>query len=211
MKTVEYTGKSVEEALENALAQLGVSKERVEYTITDEGSRGFLNLIGVKPAKIKVTLKKNSIEEGKLFLDDILVKMGITSEIVINEKKDIVDINIVSEDVGAIIGYRGETLDAIQYLTSLVINKNRDESYKRVMLDAGDYRSKRAETLKKLALKMAYKVKKYGRPLKFEPMNPYERRIIHSVLQSDKTISTYSEGKEPFRRVVVEMNNKKEA
>lgn len=211
MKTVEYTGKSVEEALENALAQLGVSKERVEYTITDEGSRGFLNLIGVKPAKIKVTLKKNSIEEGKLFLDDILVKMGITSEIVINEKKDIVDINIVSEDVGAIIGYRGETLDAIQYLTSLVINKNRDESYKRVMLDAGDYRSKRAETLKKLALKMAYKVKKYGRPLKFEPMNPYERRIIHSALQSDKTISTYSEGKEPFRRVVVEMNNKKEA
>lgn len=211
MKTVEYTGKSVEEALENALAELGVSKERVEYTITDEGSRGFLNLIGVKPAKIKVTLKKNSIEEGKLFLDDILVKMGITSEIVINEKKDRVDINIVSEDVGAIIGYRGETLDAIQYLTSLVINKNRDESYKRVMLDAGDYRSKRAETLKKLALKMAYKVKKYGRPLKFEPMNPYERRIIHSALQSDKTISTYSEGKEPFRRVVVEMNNKKEA
>lgn len=211
MKTIEYTGKSVDEALENALIDLDVSKDRVEYTITDEGSRGFLNIIGVKPAKIRVTLKKNYIEEGKLFLDDILTKMGVTSEIVIKEKKDKVDINIISEDVGTIIGYRAETLDAIQYLTSLVINKNRDESYKRVTIDAGDYRAKRAETLKKLALKMAYKVKKYGRPLKFEPMNPYERKIIHSALQNDKTISTYSEGKDPFRRIVIEMNNKKEA
>lgn len=211
MKTIEYTGKSVDKALENALIDLDVSKDRVEYTITDEGSRGFLNIIGVKPAKIRVTLKKNYIEEGKLFLDDILTKMGVTSEIVIKEKKDKVDINIISEDVGTIIGYRAETLDAIQYLTSLVINKNRDESYKRVTIDAGDYRAKRAETLKKLALKMAYKVKKYGRPLKFEPMNPYERKIIHSALQNDKIISTYSEGKDPFRRIVIEMNNKKEA
>lgn len=211
MKTIECTGKTVEEALDIALKQLGVSKEKVDYTITDEGSRGFLNLIGAKPAKIRVTLKRNAIEEGKIFLEDILKKMGLEATVVIKEEEDKVNINIVGDNTASIIGYRGETLDSIQYLTSLVVNKNNKGSYKRIILDTKNYRAKREETLKTVANKTAYKVKKYGRTLKLEPMNPYERRIIHSTLQADKLIFTYSEGEEPFRRVVIELKNKKEA
>ena len=105
--------------------------------------------------------------------------------------------------MGLIIGYRGETLDSLQYLTSLVINKNHEDEYIRVSLDTENYRQKREETLIKVAQKTAYKVRKSGRAYKLEPMNPYERRIIHSALQDYNDINTYSEGEEPFRRVVV--------
>ncbi|MGL5576919.1 MAG: RNA-binding cell elongation regulator Jag/EloR [Sarcina sp.] len=203
MKTYEFTGKTVEEALENALGELKVSKDKVEYTITDEGSKGFLNFIGSRPAKIKVTIKKNPLEECELFLQGILLKMGVEAEILVREESDKVFIDLKGAEVGTVIGYRGETLDAIQYLLNVFINKANKGIYKKVLLDAGSYRVKREETLKKLALKTAYKVKKYGRTMKFEPMNPYERKIIHSALQDDNKIATKSEGQEPFRRIVV--------
>lgn len=205
MKTYEFTAKTVDEALEYALKELKVSKDKVEYTITDEGSKGFLSIIGFRPAKIKVTIKKNLLEECELFLQGILLKMGVEAEILVREESDKIFIDLKGEDVGAIIGYRGETLDAIQYLLHIFVNKNSKGNYKKVLLDAGDYRLKREETLKKLALKTAYKVKKYGRSMKFEPMNPYERKIIHSALQDDNNITTESKGQEPFRRVVVSL------
>ena len=203
MKTIEFTGKTVEDALENALSELKVSKDKVEYTITDEGNKGFLGLFGSKPAKVRVTIKKNPLEECELFLQGILLKIGVESEILVKEESDKVFIDVKGEEVGAIIGYRGETLDAIQYLLNIFINKANKGIYKKVVLDAGSYRVKREETLRKLALKTAYKVKKYGRLMKFEPMNPYERKIIHSALQEDNKITTKSEGQEPFRRIVV--------
>lgn len=203
MKTVEFTGKTVDEALKNALSELKVAKDKVEYTITDEGSKGFLNLIGSKPAKIKVTLRKNILDECKTFLEGIISKMGFESEVYLTETNDKIFATVEGKDVGNIIGYRGETLDSIQYLLNVFVNKQNEGTYKRVVLDAGSYRAKREETLKRLASKTAYKVKKYGRTMKFEPMNPYERKIIHSALQNDDMITTHSEGQEPFRRIVV--------
>ena len=129
--------------------------------------------------------------------------MGVNAKLDIKEEKGVLSINISGDKMGLVIGYRGETLDSLQYLTSLVINKNHEDEYIRVSLDTENYRQKREETLIKVAQKTAYKVRKSGRAYKLEPMNPYERRIIHSALQDYNDINTYSEGEEPFRRVVV--------
>ena len=134
---------------------------------------------------------------------DVLEAMGVNAKLDIKEEKGILSINISGDKMGLVIGYRGETLDSLQYLTSLVINKNHEDEYIRVSLDTENYRQKREETLIKVAQKTAYKVRKSGRAYKLEPMNPYERRIIHSALQDYNDINTYSEGEEPFRRVVV--------
>ena len=129
--------------------------------------------------------------------------MGVNAKLDIKEEKGVLSINISGDKMGLVIGYRGETLDSLQYLTSLVINKNHEDEYIRVSLDTENYRQKREETLIKVAQKTAYKVRKSGRAYKLESMNPYERRIIHSALQDYNDINTYSEGEEPFRRVVV--------
>ncbi|PWW89535.1 RNA-binding cell elongation regulator Jag/EloR [Clostridium perfringens] len=205
MNTIEITGKTVEEALKSALEQLNTTEDKVEVTVIEEGSKGFFNLIGAKPAKISVKVKRDRILEAKKFLRDILDNMNIEAEINIEESKDLVNINLTGPKMGAIIGYRGETLDSLQYLTSLVINKAKEDKYKRVVLDTENYRQKREETLKRLANKIAYKVRKLGKILKLEPMNPYERRVIHSELQNNDFVRTFSEGEEPYRRVVVEL------
>lgn len=203
MKVIETTGKTVEEALKNALSELKVEKDKVEVEVLDEGNKGFLNLIGARPAKIKVKVKRNYIHEAKIFLENILDKMKVEADIKISEENNVVKIYLTGSDMGILIGYRGETLDALQYLLSLVINKNHEMEYKRVVLDTENYREKREETLKRLARRVAEKVRKTGRIVKLEPMNPYERRVIHSALQNDFYVNTYSEGQEPFRRVVV--------
>lgn len=205
MKTIEITGKTVEEALKSALRQLDTTEDKVEVTVIDEGSKGFFNLIGTKPAKISVTMKRDRILETKKFLSEVLEKMNVKAEINIEESNDVVNINLTGPKMGNIIGYRGETLDSLQYLTSLVVNKSKEDKYKRVILDTENYRQKREETLKRLANKIAYKVRKSGRVLKLEPMNPYERRVIHSELQNNDFVKTFSEGEEPYRRVVVEL------
>ena len=205
MNTIEITGKTVEEALKSALEQLNTTEDKVEVTVIEEGSKGFFNLIGAKPAKISVKMKRDKILEAKKFLRDILDNMNIEAEINIEESKDLVNINLTGPKMGAIIGYRGETLDSLQYLTSLVVNKAKEDKYKRVVLDTENYRQKREETLKRLANKIAYKVRKSGNILKLEPMNPYERRVIHSELQNNDFVRTFSEGEEPYRRVVVEL------
>lgn len=205
MKTIEMTGKTVEEALKHALDELKLTKDKVDVEVIDEGSKGLFNLIGTKPAKVKVTAKPDSLDDAKTFLVSVLSSMDINADIDIKEENDIININLKGPKMGLVIGYRGETLDSLQYLVSLVVNKNHENSYKRVVLDAENYRQKREETLIKVAQKTAYKVKKSGRPYKLEPMNPYERRIIHSALQEYTDIKTYSEGEEPFRRIIISL------
>ena len=205
MKVIEMTGKTVDEALKHALDELKLTKDKVDVEIIDEGSKGLFNLIGAKPAKIKVTTKPDALDEAKTFLFNVLNSMNIEANIDIKEENDIIRINLSGAKMGLVIGYRGETLDSLQYLVSLVVNKNHENPYKRVVLDAENYRHKREETLIRVAQKTAYKVKKSGRPYKLEPMNPYERRVIHSALQEYTDINTYSEGEEPFRKIVISL------
>lgn len=205
MKSIEIIGRTAEEAIQNALRELNVTEEKVTIEVLEEGSKGFLNIIGVKPAKVKVTLKRDYIGDAKKFLREILNAMNVKAEIHIKEENNEININLVGPNMGILIGYRGETLDSLQYLLSLVVNKNHDETYKRVILDTVNYRQNRQETLKKLALKMGDKVRINGKTLKLEPMNPYERRVIHSTLQNNAYVTTHSEGDEPYRRVVIEL------
>ncbi|ADK17294.1 MULTISPECIES: RNA-binding cell elongation regulator Jag/EloR [Clostridium] len=205
MDFIETTGKTVEDAFKTALSELKVEEDKVEMEVLDEGNKGFFNIIGTRPAKIRVTVKRDYINEAKTFLRSILDKIKVEAEIEIKEDKNGIKIYLTGQEMGILIGYRGETLDALQYLVSLVINKNHDTEYKRVVLDTENYRFKREETLKRLARRVAEKVKRTGRIIKLEPMNPYERRIIHSALQNNIYVNTYSEGQEPFRRVVVDL------
>jgi len=205
MKSIEVEGKTVEEALNKALIELGTDKNMVNVEILSHGSKGLFNVIGVKPARIKVSNKYDYIEEAEIFIANILNCMEIEAKIDFKEENDILRINLLGEKMGVIIGYRGETLDSIQYLVSLVVNKVHELPHKKVILDTENYRNKREETLKGVAIKTANKVKKTRKVFKLEPMNPYERRIIHSALQGNDFVNTYSEGDEPFRRVVVEL------
>lgn len=205
MKTIDMTGKTVEDAVSNALKELNVTEDKVEVQVLDEGNKGLFKLIGARPAKVRVTVKKDYAYEAKNFLKEILETMGIKAEIRIKEEENILRISMTGPDMGILIGYRGETLDSLQYLISLVVNRDHDDEYKRVILDTENYRQKREETLKRLAGKIATKARRTGKTIKLEPMNPYERRIIHSVLQNSPYVETYSEGEEPYRRVVVDL------
>ena len=206
MKSVIEVGKTVDEAIEKALIELDANRDDVEIEIIEEPSKGFFGLIGVKDAKIKATLIFNPIEIADNFITKMLTSMDIKAVNVITKEKENLNIDITdisSTDMGIIIGKRGNTLDAIQYLLSLAINKGK-EDYIRVTIDTKGYRAKREETLIRLAHRMAEKTKYSKRPVKLEPMNPYERRIIHSALQKTDDIVTFSEGKEPYRRVVIQ-------
>jgi len=203
MKLIEVNGRTVDEAVDSALKELNVTKDKVEIEILDEGNKGFLNIFGAKPARIKVKVKRDYIVEAKSFLRNVLNSMEIKAEIRMKEEDDTLNINLIGPNMGLIIGYRGETLDSLQYLISLVVNKGHENPYKRVVLDTENYRAKREETLKRLAGKTAFKVRKFKKAIKLEPMNPYERRIIHAALQNDKSVYTYSEGEEPFRKIVI--------
>ena len=207
MKVLEMTGKTVEDALQNALKELKLTEDKVEYEVLDEGHKGFLN-IGSKPAKIRAKVRKDYISDAKTFLGSVLDNMGVKAEISIKEENNAVRISMSGPDMGILIGYSGETLDSLQYLVSLVVNKGGENEYKRVILDTENYRMKREETLKRLAKRIADKVRATNRQVKLEPMNPYERRIIHSALQNDLNVETFSEGDEPYRRVVVDLKKK---
>lgn len=206
MRYVIKQSRTVEDAIKDALLELDVSEEDVEIEIMEEPSKGLFGLIGTKEAKVKVSVVNDSVHIAQEFLEKIFTSMNIKADTEIRKEEDIlyVDIhNVDPSDKGIIIGKRGNTLDSIQYLLSLTINKNK-EKYIRVALDIEDYRKKREQTLVKLAEKMAEKAKYTNRPVKLEPMNPFERRIIHSALQKHNGITTYSEGNEPFRRVVIQ-------
>ncbi len=203
MDFVEFSGKTVDDALCEALIKLQTTSENIEYEIIEKGSAGFLGF-NSKLAKIRAK-KKFNIEDAIIeFLEKIFVAMKITVKIDLkyNKEDGIVDIDLSGDEMGVLIGKRGQTLDSLQYLTSLVANKESDK-YLKVKMDTENYRERRKETLENLAKNIAYKVKRTKKSVSLEPMNPYERRVIHSVLQNDKYVETHSEGEEPYRRVVV--------
>ena len=203
MEFIEISAKNVDDAITQATVQLGITSDQLEYEVLDKGSTGFLG-IGSKNAVIKAR-KKFSIDENVVeFLSSIFdaMKMEVEILVAVNEEEHIIEVELKGDDMGILIGKRGQTLDSLQYLTNLAINKHSDEYYK-VKIDTEDYRKRRKETLENLAKNIAYKVKRTKRPVSLEPMNPFERRIIHSALQNDRYVTTHSEGDEAYRHVVV--------
>lgn len=203
MEFIQISAKTVNDAITEACQRLTVTSDKLEYEVIEEGSSGFLG-IGSKPAIIKVRVKSSVEDVAKDFLKEVFDAMNIA--VIIDVKYDEVnasmDIDLNGDEMGILIGKRGQTLDSLQYLVSLVVNKD-VENYIRVKVDTENYRQRRKETLENLAKNISYKVKRTKRPVSLEPMNPYERRIIHSALQNDKYVTTHSEGDEPFRHVVV--------
>lgn len=201
MEYIEISAKTVEDALTEALVKLRTTSDKIEYEVIEKGSTGFLG-IGSKPAIIKVR-KKYTVEDNiREFLENIFSVMDLDVEIVITNEENNYAVDLKGEDMGVLIGKRGQTLDSLQYLTNLAVNKNTEEHVK-IKIDTEDYRNRRKETLENLAKNIAYKVKRTKRTVSLEPMNPFERRIIHSALQNDRFVATHSEGEEPYRHVVV--------
>ncbi len=226
MTTVEKTGKTVEEAVALALKELQVTEHDVTVEVLEQPKSGFLGLIGARPAKVAVTLIKKeetAVEEkitveteeaapvtgedpiavGKAFLMDVFAKMNLTVTIEIEEKEEVILFDLKGNDLGILIGRHGQTLDALQYLTNLAANKNAGEGRKRIVLDVEEYRKRREETLVRLAQRLANKVKRRNQRIVLEPMSRHERKIIHMALQDDPQIATYSEGEEPYRKIVI--------
>ncbi|NLK42947.1 MAG: protein jag [Tissierellia bacterium] len=206
MRSVIKVSKTIDDAINDALLELNVGKEDVKIEILEEPSKGLFGLIGGKDAMVKVTVVYDPIEIADNFVSKLLASMNIRAVTMVKKEEDCIVVNITdisSTDMGILIGKRGNTLDSVQYLLSLVLNKGK-EKYIKVLVDVDGYRAKREETLIRLANKMAEKARYSRRSVKLEPMNPYERRIIHSALQNMDGITTYSEGDEPFRRVVIQ-------
>ena len=226
MITVEKTGKTVEEAVASALKELQVTENDVTVEVLEQPKSGFLGLIGARPAKVAVTLIKKeepAVEEevtaeaeeampivgedpiavGKAFLMDVFAKMNLTVAVEVEEKEEVVLFDLKGNDLGILIGRHGQTLDALQYLTNLAANKHAGEGRIRIVLDVEDYRKRREETLVRLAQRLANKVKRRNQRIVLEPMSRHERKIIHMALQDDPQIATYSEGEEPYRKIVI--------
>ena len=231
MEYKEFTGKSIDDAITEACTFFSVTSDRLDYEVLEKGASGFLGF-GNKPAVIKACIKNDdavnvsnvketdvkevnsdngninaasSNNDPKEFLDKVFKAMGMEVNINVETVENEMNIELSGSDMGVLIGKRGQTLDSLQYLTSLVVNKGSD-NYIRVKVDTENYRKRRKDTLENLAKNLAYKVKRTKKPVTLEPMNPYERRVIHSTLQNDKYVSTHSEGEEPYRRVVITLN-----
>lgn len=209
LKKTEKNAKSKEEAIELALAELGASIEDVEVVVVEEGNKGFLG-IGTKEATVSVEIKDMALFRTKKFLADIFEGLKLDVKIDAKRNDDGISVELTGDNMGIVIGKRGETLDSIQYLATLVANKglSRDE-YAKVTVDTENYREKRNEALVLLAERLANKVTRTGKRYTLEPMNPYERRIIHANLQSSETVTTFSVGEDPYRKVVIAPKNEK--
>ena len=203
MDFIEFSAKTVNDAITEACQKFVVTSDKLEYEVVEEGSSGFLG-IGSKPAIIRAKVKSSVQDKAKDFLKSVFEAMNLVVVIDINydEINNSMNIDLSGDEMGVLIGKRGQTLDSLQYLVSLVVNKD-VENYIHVKVDTENYRQRRKETLENLAKNISYKVKRTRRPVSLEPMNPYERRIIHSALQNDKYVTTHSEGDEPYRKVVV--------
>ncbi|MBQ6734348.1 MAG: protein jag [Lachnospiraceae bacterium] len=204
MEYQEFSAKTVDDAITEACRALGVPSSRLVYEVESEGSGGFLGM-GAKPAVIRAAVKDVSpTDAAKQFVLDVTkaMQLEVETDSVYDETEHTLNMELKGPEMGVLIGKRGQTLDALQYLVSLVVNKGAEE-YVHVKLDTENYRARRKATLENLAKNIAFKVKRSRRPVSLEPMNPYERRIIHSALQQDRYVTTHSEGEEPNRRVVV--------
>ncbi|MEC9488996.1 MAG: RNA-binding cell elongation regulator Jag/EloR [Halanaerobium sp.] len=206
MRSIEQEGKNVENAVNIALDKLGVTREKVNIEVLDAGSPGLLGIIGAKNARVRVSLKEDQKKKAKEFLEEIISCMDVDVRVEIDESQtysDQVSLNITGKNLGIVIGKRGQTLDALQYLTGLAVNKDAYADYTRVLLDAEGYRDRRKKTLERLAIRLARKAQRTDRRVVLEPMPPHERRIIHITLQEEEGINTYSEGVEPYRKVII--------
>ena len=205
MKQVTATGITVEEAVKSALDQLQTTEDRTEITIVDEGKKGIFGIFGTRPAIVKVVKKLDPIEEGKKFLLDVGLKMGspIEVEAIVDGRN--VQFILTGEKIAIMIGKRGQTLNSLQYLTQLVMNRFSDQ-YLNVLLDAEDYRRRRNDTLIQLADRLAQKAINTGKNVALEPMPSYERKVIHTALAENKRIKTYSIGNDPNRHLVITPN-----
>lgn len=229
MEYVEFTGKTVDDAITEACKNFTITSDRLEYEVVEKGTSGIFGF-AAKPAIIKarvfdpnapreevkeekkeeakentessVTVSEPVTADPKEFLEKVFNAMNMKVSIDVETKEDEINIELSGDDMGVLIGKRGQTLDSLQYLTSIVVNKGRKE-YIRVKIDTENYRLRRKETLENLAKNLAYKAKRTKNPVSLEPMNPYERRIIHSALQNDKYVTTHSEGEEPYRKVII--------
>ncbi|MFV0465800.1 MAG: RNA-binding cell elongation regulator Jag/EloR [Lachnospiraceae bacterium] len=203
MDFIEISAKTVDDAITDALIKLGTTSDQIEYEIVEKGSTGFLGF-GNKPAVIMVRKKSNVEDFTRKLLSDIFDAMKMDVEILmkINEEDREIDIEFKGKEMGVLIGKRGQTLDSLQFLINLAVHKN-FENYYKIKMDTEEYRKRRKETLENLAKNIAFKVKRTKRQVALEPMNPFERRVIHSALQNDKYVTTHSEGEDPYRHVVV--------
>ncbi|MDO4287635.1 MAG: RNA-binding cell elongation regulator Jag/EloR [Eubacterium sp.] len=206
-KVVEGRGKTIEEAINNGLLQLGVTQEQVETEVIQVPESGVFGIFGKKEAVVEVRLLNTAARRAEEFLGEMLAAMEIPCTIESHQEDNNLFIELKGEDMGILIGRRGQTLDSLQYLVSLVVNRSGDH-YIRVILDTENYRDKRQKTLEALADKMASKTVRYGRKMSLEPMNPSERRIIHARLQKDDRVFTFSEGDEPYRHVVIQLKER---
>lgn len=206
LNQIEKTAKNIDDAILAALEELGVSRDKVDVEVLEEGSKGILGIFGGKDAKVRVTLKQTPVTLATNFLKEIFDEMELKVDFDAKLEGNDLTINLIGDDMGIIIGKRGETLDSLQYLTSLVVNRV-EGSYIKVTIDTENYRVKRQEALRALAGRIADKVAKTGRRHIFEPMNPYERRVLHATLQGHDEVTTYSIGEDPNRKVVVSPKN----
>ncbi len=202
MKSVEKQGKTIEDAIQLALEELGATLDQVETEVLEEPSKGFLGILGGRPARVRVTLKPDPLRILHDFLLGVCQRMGSDVELEISTSEETIKVDFKGDNLGLIIGKHGQTLDSLQYLANVVYNRNA-ENRQRVVLDAGGYWARREETLVRLAKRLAEKAKRTGRRIMLEPMSAHERRIIHTALQHDKQIVTYSEGDEPYRKVII--------
>ncbi|AZS18047.1 RNA-binding cell elongation regulator Jag/EloR [Paenibacillus lutimineralis] len=237
MNKIVTSGKTVEEAVRQGLAMLGTTEDQVAVNVLEQPSKGFLGLIGVKGAKVELTLLSNSpavppkgdrsedrslesqkdlssntdqdpYQEAASFIKDVGENMGLQVDVEIVQKKDATVLNISGNDLGMIIGRRGQTLDALQYLANIIANRYSD-SYIRIILDAENFRERRKKTLEDLAVRLAGRVVRTRKEVALEPMPPQERKVIHSKLQDHPEVKTFSKGEEPNRRVVIALKQSK--
>ena len=203
MEFIEVSAKTVDDAITEASIKLGTTSDKIEVEVIEKGSTGFLG-IKSKPAIIKARKKNDTVDNIREFLENVFSAMDMEVTIDIKKAEDdkVYEVELSGKEMGLLIGKRGQTLDSLQYLTNLAVNKHSD-GYIKVKFDTEDYRQRRKDTLENLAKNIAYKVKRTKRPVSLEPMNPFERRVIHSALQGDRYVETHSEGEEPFRHVVV--------
>lgn len=203
---IEMTGKTIEEAQNAALAELGVAADMVTFETLEEPSKGFFGMFGNKPAKIRATVRElTPVEKAEKFLKEIFAAMNMDVQIEIKQQEDGNVFNLIGENLGILIGKHGQTMDSLQYLANLAANRGLVEDKVRIILDIENYRVRREETLRRLALRLGEKVRRTGERVVLEPMNRHERKIIHMALQDNYKISTYSSGDEPCRKVVIEL------